>query len=228
MANGSAAFIFIVIIALSSGNEAGTNTSCSEHSSLLQMPSEAKRSLGTTAPWSLQSGHLSCINPLDSIMKTLTCIEQKNATCAGSGYTPEFKKFHNDVDTHASVTAATWEGAFTFTSFNLTYSHTAEISPTEGNRTYSAMIRYVEAVTTVDLTTLGCPARLAPPVETILQHEQALITVDNECKMILWDQYGDDAEQAAVGAAIRKMVPCFPFIGPINGTDSVKILEGIR
>jgi len=31
-----------------------------------------------------------------------------------------------------------------------------------------------------------------------LQHEHALVTVDNDCRMILWDQYGDNKEQSDV------------------------------
>jgi hypothetical protein len=42
--------------------------------------------------------------------------------------------------------------------------------------------------------------------EVFLQHETALVTVNSDCQIEVWDQYGDDAEQQAVDEA---------FISPI-------------
>ena len=45
---------------------------------------------------------------------------------------------------------------------------------------------------------LDSPSIEYPFSQTFVQHEHALVTVDGDCKIALWDQYGDDMEQAVV------------------------------
>ena len=45
---------------------------------------------------------------------------------------------------------------------------------------------------------LDSPSTEYPFSQTFVQHEHALVTVDGDCKIALWDQYGDDMEQAVV------------------------------
>jgi hypothetical protein len=63
-------------------------------------------------------------------------------------------------------------------------------------------IRYVETLT---FTSPIFPDM--PPI-VVHQHEHALVTVDEaSCEITRWDQYGDNAEQTAVGAAICQVFP---------------------
>lgn len=58
-----------------------------------------------------------------------------------------------------------------------------------------------------DGTNFGLPASSEYPFGvTILQHEHALIDVDDDCKIVTWDQYGDDAEQTDVDDAVADLL----------------------
>ena len=57
------------------------------------------------------------------------------------------------------------------------------------------------------------PADTFPWGSIFFQHEHALVTVDDDCKMILWDQYGDVAEQGAVNDASIAMIATLCGIG---------------
>ncbi len=51
------------------------------------------------------------------------------------------------------------------------------------------------------------------------QHEHALVTVDDDCRMILWDQYGDNKEQENVEDALDAVlaaVLCLDNVLPID------------
>ena len=66
-----------------------------------------------------------------------------------------------------------------------------------------ASIRYVEKITTTDKVSFGTFGSTSssseyPYIQTFYQHEHALITVNDDCRIILWDQYGDNKEQEDV------------------------------
>ena len=42
--------------------------------------------------------------------------------------------------------------------------------------------------------------------QVFFQHEHDLVTVDNDCRMIRWDQYGDNKEQKDVNGAGNDIV----------------------
>ena len=143
-----------------------------------------------------------CKDPLAATLNTLQCIADSNVTCAGAGYnTVEFKKYHNGEDTNTMIDGTTfWEGVLTLTSLSFTYDHTMNVGHN------MASIRYVEYVNFTDGTSVGLPASSEYPWSAkVVQHEHALVTVDDECRIKTWDQYGDNKEQAEaddVSAAI--------------------------
>jgi hypothetical protein len=136
-----------------------------------------------------------CVDPLAAIMETLGCIELKDVPCASAGYNESYMKLHNSVDTNTVIDSdgSFWSNTLSILSFSFSYDYTANIGP---NR---ASIRYVKDVTSTDGSNFGLPASAEYPwSSTILQYEHAIVTVDDDCKMILWDQYGDNEEQDAV------------------------------
>lgn len=56
----------------------------------------------------------------------------------------------------------------------------------------------------------GSSFGLAPSSEnpfgaTIYQHEHALVDIDDDCQLLLGEQYSDDQEQADVGVAVADL-----------------------
>lgn len=59
-----------------------------------------------------------------------------------------------------------------------------------------ASVRYREIIKFTDGSNFGLPASSEYPWSYVrVQHEHALVTVDDECKIKTWDQYGDNKEQ---------------------------------
>jgi hypothetical protein len=137
-----------------------------------------------------------CSDPLASILATMHCIQGKNASCATAGYnTQQFAKLHNDVDTHTTIDSGEqfWTQAFALLSFQLNVSDARNLEPN------LAHLRYVETVTFTDGATLGLePSSTYPFGQMYVQHEDAFVTTDGDCKLVKWDLYGDNAEQEAV------------------------------
>lgn len=146
-----------------------------------------------------------CSDPLKATLDALECISESNATCAGAAYnTEEFKKFHNGIDTNTVIEgAAYWEGAFSLVTLSFTYDHLMNAGPN------MASVRYREIINFSNGTNFGLPASSEYPWSyEAIQHEHALVTVDDECKIKTWDQYGDNEEQDLddpVGAMIAQL-----------------------
>jgi len=131
-----------------------------------------------------------CDDPVGEVTRILNCIESENAFCAASGYARGFTKLHNTIDTETNTPGYFfWLGAFLFIDFELDIDHMMKVSDNQ------ISLRYVETVTFND-------------GESYKQHEHALVTVDQQCKMTLWDQYGDNKEQQDVD---DKASTLFPF-----------------
>eukprot|EP00547_Thalassionema_nitzschioides_P000641 CAMPEP_0194213174 /NCGR_PEP_ID=MMETSP0156-20130528/13558_1 /TAXON_ID=33649 /ORGANISM="Thalassionema nitzschioides, Strain L26-B" /LENGTH=220 /DNA_ID=CAMNT_0038941145 /DNA_START=84 /DNA_END=746 /DNA_ORIENTATION=+ len=135
-----------------------------------------------------------CEDPVAAVLKTLQCIEDEDAQCASAGYNKRvFRKLHNGIDTNTNIGYFFWIGGFALLDFKLEIDHTYQIAPNQIG------IRYVEIVTTTNGSTLFLdPSNVFPFSQTFYQHEHALVTVDENCKMILWDQTGDNKEQTDV------------------------------
>lgn len=132
----------------------------------------------------------SCSDPSAAVLRIMSCIESKNAGCAASGYASNFAKFHNSLDTNTNRPGYFfWLGTFLFIDFQLNIDHVVNVAENQ------VSLRYIETVTFND-------------GESFTQHEHALVTVNNSCKMVLWDQYGDNKEQQDVD---DKAAQLFPF-----------------
>ncbi|NVJ61868.1 MAG: hypothetical protein HWE27_15870 [Gammaproteobacteria bacterium] len=137
-----------------------------------------------------------CKTPMTALKKTLTCVTKGNedAECATAGYNPEFVKLHNGVDTNTVIDGTNfWEGAFQILDLSLHINHAARIDRD------TVSLRYVEYVE------VGIP-EFGIMFPTIVQHEHALITMDKDCKILKWDQYGDNKEQTDVDDAVAALL----------------------
>ena len=67
---------------------------------------------------------------------------------------------------------------------------------------------------------LDSPSDQYPYDQTFVQHEHALVTVDGNCKIALWDQYGDDMEQAVVETATADLFK--EYIMSLAGSDETR------
>jgi len=139
-----------------------------------------------------------CPDPLAAILVTLDCVEREDVACAASGYdSSAFRKLHNGIDTNTTITAEFWAGSFAFVDIGLDYNYQANVGVNQ------ASLRYVEVVNTTDGSELGFkPCDEYPWGASFVQHEHAIVTVDDSCRMILWDQYGDNEEQVGIESAV--------------------------
>ena len=150
---------------------------------------------------------IGCEDPLTAIMKTLDCVVAEDEPCASSGYDLNFVKLHNGINTNVTGLGSGefWTGVFALLDMELDYSHQANIGPNQ------ASVRYVEKVTFTNGASLGlAPSTEYPYGAEMLQHEHAIVTVNDDCKMVLWDQYGDNKEQKDVDEAAA-MILCRDF-----------------
>lgn len=188
-------------------------------------------SFGSNADAQADSGEVGgCSDPLKATLDTLQCITDRNATCAGASYNTEFKKYHNGVDTNTVINgAAFWEEAFTlYSNISFTFDHLMNVGPN------MASIRYIEFLKFTNGTTLGLPASSEFPwsYET-MQHEHALVTVDDECKIKTWDQYGDNEQQINEGAiaaimaelCAKQMAPPEMCVPPTSANETAAVEE---
>jgi len=138
-----------------------------------------------------------CKDPARAVLDLLDCVKNEDVDCVVAAYDPGFERFHNEVSTGPSdVTDPTfWEGAFLFFDFDF------EIKFINNPARNQTSVRYIEAVTSTDGTNLGFPqpSMTFPFSQTIVQHEHAIVDVDKDCKLIRWEQYGDNKEQTDVG-----------------------------
>jgi hypothetical protein len=153
-----------------------------------------------------------------AILATLRCIEARNASCAAAGYdATRFVKLHNDVNTNTSLDddddGQFWTRAFALVSFRLNISDARNVGPNV------AHLRYVETATFTDGASLGLvPSSTYPFHQTHVQHEDAFVETDNACKIVRWDQYGDDAEQAGVASNAADLL-CELGVPPPSGAS---------
>lgn len=138
-----------------------------------------------------------CEDPVKVVLDTLKCVSKdvEDAACAGAGYAANFKKLHNRVDTNTVISGPEfWAGAFQILDLTLDVNHAVQVGPD------LVSVRYVETVEVGGMKDFGFVYK------TILQREHALVTVDGDCKMSLWDQYGDNKEQSDVDVAVAEFI----------------------
>jgi len=151
-----------------------------------------------------------CPDPLAAILATMQCVEDEDADCASAGYDSDnFIKLHNSIDTKTVIdsTGAYWSGAFGLIDISLDYDYKENIGPNK------ASIRYIEKVVMTDGSDYGFPPLDTYPFGAVIyQYEHALVTVDDDCRMTLWDQYGDNKEQDEVNVAADTILCTLNFI----------------
>jgi len=142
-----------------------------------------------------------CKDPLEATVKAMSCIEAEDIACVLDSYAPDFVKMHNGNDTETPVTEDFWLGTFMLVDIVMDYEVQENVAINQ------ARLRYTETVTTTDGSDLGLPAsNVFPWNQTFVQNEDAYITVNDDCKMTLWDQRGDDAEQREVERASNEIL----------------------
>lgn len=147
-----------------------------------------------------------CLDPLSAVMETLACIEAEDAECASKGYASTFKKFHNGIEDESAAgldTPIYWGNAFFVVDLALDYNFVDTVDVNQ------ISLRYVESVKTLDVSkyTLENTTKAGPESVTLYQHEHALVTVNDDCQMVQWDQYGDNKEQADVNVFVGATLP---------------------
>lgn len=138
-----------------------------------------------------------CEDPARAVMELLECVANEDAVCAAAAYNRRFKRFHNEVSAGRSASAVAfaffWRGAFRFLDFDFDIKFASNIDDNV------ASVRYIEKVTSTDGSNLGlAPSTAFPFSQHVDQHEHAVVEVDGDCKILKWDQYGDDKEQSDV------------------------------
>ena len=135
----------------------------------------------------------SCANPVEKLTRVLNCIDIENAFCAASGYDWRFKKFHNGVDTKTNnflLSPLGWLTTFNFIGFEFDIQHLQQLDDDTVEIHYYEYVRF-------------------PDGEIITQYEEAKVTFNRRCRMTLWDQVGDQAEQDAVEEKTKELFPWF-------------------
>ncbi|MRX26808.1 hypothetical protein [Kangiella sp. HZ709] len=135
----------------------------------------------------------SCANPVEKLTRVLDCIDVENAFCAARGYAWNFKKFHNGVDTKTNnflLSPIGWLTTFNFIGFEFDIQHLEQIDEDTVDIHYYEYVRF-------------------PDGEIITQYEEAEVTFNRSCRMTLWDQEGDQAEQDAVDEKTKELFPFF-------------------
>jgi hypothetical protein len=128
----------------------------------------------------IAAGEPYCKTPVQAVLSTMDCIEQEDAQCAYDGYAKGFIKLHNAVDSSTAISGPSyWAGAFYLLDFKLDFDQVLRIGPNQ------ISLRYKETLT-------------VPDGVQMVQYEHALVTVNSDCKMTLWDQYGDNIEQDVI------------------------------
>lgn len=149
-------------------------------------------------------GKGSCADPVSAILETMSCISNKDSSCANKGYSRRgYDKYHNSRKASQSPFPAEtyWTNAMKFSTF------TTNVNYAENLGKNRAEIRYIENINMSDGSNFGLsPSKIYPFSARFKQYEHALVTVDDDCKIILWDQYGDNKEQSDVEDAINAMI----------------------
>lgn len=171
---------------------------CTLVSLLVCVVVKAEKTLGNSTSADQQRGR--CVDPMQAVLDLFECVANSDAACAAASYAPSFQKFHNEIYTGdiPVKNPAFWQGSFiNFPTFEF------EIKFSKNVGKNMADVRYIEQVTSTDGTNLGlagAPFSTYPFGQTVFQHEHALVEVDNSCRLVKWDQYGDNTEQSHVSA----------------------------
>ena len=134
-----------------------------------------------------------CADPVASVVATTNCWATGNVSCIVAGYNDTIKKIHNGnvVFEAADRTEATASFFLSLVSWDIQWTHQANVGEN------MASIRYIDTMTFTDGVAFGLsePSTEYPYSFSYSQWEHALVTVNDDCKIIIWDQTGDNQEQ---------------------------------
>ncbi|EJK51698.1 hypothetical protein THAOC_29108, partial [Thalassiosira oceanica] len=85
-----------------------------------------------------------CNDPLEEIVKAMSCIEAEDIACVVDSYAPDFVKMHNGKVTDTPITKDFWSGTFMLVDIAMYYDVQENVA------TNQASLRYTETVTTTD------------------------------------------------------------------------------
>eukprot|EP00586_Coscinodiscus_wailesii_P011106 CAMPEP_0172492954 /NCGR_PEP_ID=MMETSP1066-20121228/24251_1 /TAXON_ID=671091 /ORGANISM="Coscinodiscus wailesii, Strain CCMP2513" /LENGTH=227 /DNA_ID=CAMNT_0013262857 /DNA_START=75 /DNA_END=758 /DNA_ORIENTATION=- len=199
MKAGLLSIIISILLAFATSTSTSHNLLCEKRTRILENGERSNKAKRSESPKEIVDNKNGCEDPLAAIMQTLQCIADGDGTCAGMGYAAGFQKIHNGIDTNLDFgdnPSAFWTFVLQMFVLSFSYDHRVNVGPN------MASIRYIEGVQFNDGTSFGLPASdFYPFNSSYVQHEHALVTVDNDCKMTKWDQYGDNTEQNEVDDA---------------------------
>ncbi|CAM9344436.1 unnamed protein product [Scytosiphon promiscuus] len=139
-----------------------------------------------------------CPDPQGAVLDLLDCVASEDSACVAAAYDPGFERFHNELFTGEIPVSDTsfWDGAFLFVDLSFDIKFSDNPGPNQ------ASVRYVENVVMTNGENFGLPESTTYPFGVSFdQHEHAIVTVDDDCKLVKWDQYGDNKEQTDVDDA---------------------------
>jgi len=129
-----------------------------------------------------------CPDPVLAVELAIECFRNEDPECIVSRYSPRFRAFHNEIEVPSFTNNPEfWRATFVYYDLSFTPSFIQRV----GKDLVS--IRYIEEFRFFD-------------GEVLKQHEHALATVGRQCRIVKWDQYGDNQEQEAV---FRKFLDIF-------------------
>ena len=150
----------------------------------------------------------SCGNHTRVIEMLFECVTKEDSECVASLYNSvEFKSVHNNVV--VSPTPATGDPKFWATAF-LLLDFSFDVKMLEKtNSKNQVSVRYIEKMVTSDGVSMGVTN--APRTDYLFhqrinQYEHAIVDLDEDCKIVRWDQYGDNKEQTDVAAAAQALL----------------------
>ena len=150
------------------------------------------------------SGSGVCADPASAIVNTMECITNKDSSCADQGYSDlGFFKYHNSIRAVLPpFPAATyWSTAMKYATF------TTWLNFHENAGENQAEVRYIKNINMSDGSDFGLePSSTYPFRAHIKQYEWAIVTVGADCKILRWDQYGDNKEQSDADSAMNAMI----------------------
>lgn len=129
-----------------------------------------------------------CSDPIAAVLATMHCFINGDTRCIANSYSDDFVLIHNGTPTDTNPhNELYWKYAFMYSDFTIDINHLMQIEEDRVSARYIERLDFVNG-------------------KTIYQHEHALITVDKDCKIKLWDQYGDSTEQEVMIATLRAIL----------------------
>ncbi|CAN0160290.1 unnamed protein product [Ectocarpus sp. 8 AP-2014] len=158
-----------------------------------------------------------CADPAQAILDLFDCFEAEDIPCVVAGYGPGFETYHNEnlAATDLQFTEEFWTLSLLVLDFDFDVKFYKNLGSNQ------ATVRYVQTVTTTDGVSVGAPSSTEYPFSYARdQHEHVIATLNDDCQVEKWDQYGDNQEQNDVFDATNAVICVIGASGlPIEECD---------